>query len=43
LTGNLVAAQELLRHKSIVTTGQFYKKLTSTALSAGMSALEGAV
>lgn len=42
LTGNLVAAQELLRHKSLTTTAQFYKKRTQTALSSGMKMLEAA-
>jgi integrase len=42
LTGNLVAAQELLRHKSMTTTAQFYKKRTRTALSSGMKLLEAA-
>lgn len=40
LTGNLVAAQELLRHKSLTTTAMFYKKRTQTALSSGMKLLE---
>jgi integrase len=40
LTGNLVAAQELLRHKSLTTTAAFYKKRTQTALSSGMKLLE---
>jgi integrase len=42
LTGNLVAAQELLRHKSLTTTAQFYKKRTQTALASGMKLLEAA-
>ena len=42
LTGNLVAAQELLRHKSLTTTAQFYKKRTQTALTSGMKLLEAA-
>ena len=42
LTGNLVAAQELLRHKSMMTTAQFYKKRTQTALASGMKLLEAA-
>jgi integrase len=42
LTGNLVAAQELLRHKSLTTTAQFYKKRTQTALASGMRLLEAA-
>ena len=40
LTGNLVAAQELLRHKSLTTTAMFYKKRTQTGLSSGMKLLE---
>jgi integrase len=43
LTGNLVAAQELLRHKSQVTTGLHYAKLTKTGLSSGMRLLESTV
>jgi integrase len=42
LTGNLVAAQELLRHKSLTTTAQFYKKRTQSALTNGMKLLEAA-
>jgi integrase len=42
LTGNLVAAQELLRHKSLTTTATFYKKRTQSALSSGMKLLEAA-
>lgn len=42
LTGNLVAAQELLRHKSMTTTAQFYKKQTRSALANGMKLLEAA-
>ena len=40
LTGNLVAAQELLRHKSLTTTALHYKKKTENSLSAGMKLLE---
>jgi integrase len=42
LTGNLVAAQELLRHKSLTTTAMFYKKRTQSALTNGMKLLEAA-
>lgn len=42
LTGNLVAAQELLRHKSLTTTANFYKKQTQNALPNGMRLLEAA-
>jgi integrase len=42
LTGNLVAAQELLRHKSLTTTAMFYKKRTQSALVSGMKLLEAA-
>jgi integrase len=42
LTGNLVAAQELLRHKSLTTTALFYKKQTSRSLMDGLKLLEGA-
>jgi len=42
LTGNLVAAQELLRHKSMTTTAQFYKKQTRSARANGMKLLEAA-
>jgi len=40
LTGNLVAAQELLRHKSLTTTAMHYKKRTENALPTGMKLLE---
>ncbi len=39
LTGNLIAAQELLRHKSPVTTGLHYKLKTQDALATGMKLL----
>jgi integrase len=42
LTGNLVAAQELLRHKSMTTTALSYKKKTQSALANGMKLLEAA-
>jgi integrase len=42
LTGNLVAAQELLRHTSLTTTAMFYKKRTQSALANGMKLLEAA-
>jgi integrase len=42
LTGNLVAAQELLRHKSLTTTAMHYKKRTENALPSGMRLLEAA-
>lgn len=42
LTGGLVAAQELLRHKSMTTTADFYKKLTQNSLTEGMKLLEQA-
>jgi integrase len=42
LTGNLVAAQELLRHKSMTTTALAYKKKTQSALANGMKLLEAA-
>jgi integrase len=42
LTGNLVAAQELLRHKSLMTTAMFYKKTTQNALPEGMRLLGAA-
>src|SRR5262249_23257082 len=41
LTGGIVAAQEMLRHKSMATTAQFYKKQT-TALASGLKLLEAA-
>jgi integrase len=41
--GNYAAAQELLRHKHMSTTLQFYKKQTTQALSDGVKALEGAL
>lgn len=40
LTGNLVAAQELLRHKSLTTTALHYKKKTQNSLVNGMRLLE---
>ncbi len=40
--GNYAAAQELLRHKHMSTTLQFYKRQTESALAKGMSALEAA-
>jgi integrase len=40
--GNYAAAQELLRHKHMSTTLQFYKKQTQSALSDGLKALEAA-
>jgi integrase len=42
LTGNLVAAQELLRHKSLTTTAMFYKKQTSQSLMDGLKLLQEA-
>jgi len=42
LTGNLVAAQELLRHKTMTTTALSYKKKTQSALANGMKLLEAA-
>jgi len=42
LTGNLVAAQELLRHKSLTTTAMHCKKRTENALPTGMKLLEAA-
>ena len=42
LTGSLVPAQELLRHKSLTTTAMFYKKTTASALKDGMKMLEAA-
>jgi integrase len=41
--GNYAAAQELLRHKHMTTTLQFYKKQTQQALPDGMKALEAAL
>jgi integrase len=41
--GNYAAAQELLRHKHMTTTLQFYKKQTQEALSEGVKALEAAL
>ncbi len=41
--GNYAAAQELLRHKHMSTTLQFYKKQTQSALSDGIKALETAL
>jgi integrase len=38
--GNYAAAQELLRHKHMSTTLQFYKKQTATALGDGLKALQ---
>lgn len=43
LTGSLVAAQELLRHKSLTTTAMHYKKRTENALPSGMKMLEATV
>jgi integrase len=40
--GNYAAAQELLRHKHMSTTLQFYKRQTESALSNGMKALQDA-
>lgn len=40
--GNIVAAQELLRHKSVTTTLQAYKKQTQSALADGLKALSEA-
>jgi integrase len=37
--GNYAAAQELLRHKHMSTTLQFYKKQTQNALGDGLKAL----
>jgi hypothetical protein len=42
LTGNLVATQELLRHKSLTTTAMHYKNRTENALLTGMRLLEAA-
>jgi hypothetical protein len=41
--GNYAAAQELLRHKHMTTTLQFYKKQTQEALSDGVKALNAAL
>ena len=41
--GNYAAAQELLRHKHMTTTLQFYKKQTQQALSEGVKALNAAL
>lgn len=41
--GNYAAAQELLRHKHMSTTLQFYKKQTKSALNDGIKALESAL
>jgi integrase len=40
--GNYAAAQELLRHKHMTTTLQFYKKQTESSLATGMKALAAA-
>lgn len=40
--GNYAAAQELLRHKHMSTTLQFYKKQTQSALTDGLKALQAA-
>jgi integrase len=42
LTKGLVAPQELLRHKTMVTTANFYKKQTQSALPEGLKLLEAA-
>ena len=42
LTGSIVPAQELLRHKSLTTTALFYKKTTASALADGLRLLEEA-
>jgi integrase len=42
LTGSLVAAQELLRHKSLTTTAMRYKMQTENALPNGMKLLQAA-
>lgn len=42
LTGNLLSAQGMLRHKTMTTTAAFYKKETPQATIAGMRLLEGA-
>jgi hypothetical protein len=40
LTGNLLGAQGMLRHKTMTTTASFYKKKTPLATLAGMKMLE---
>ena len=40
--GNYAAAQELLRHRNMSTTLQFYKKQTQNALGDGLKALQAA-
>lgn len=42
LTGSLVAAQELLRHKSLTTTAMHYKMQTENAPPNGMKLLQAA-
>jgi hypothetical protein len=42
LTGSLVAAQELLRHKSLTTAAMHYKMQTENALPNGMKLLQAA-
>jgi len=42
LTNNYASAQELLRHKNLNTTLQFYKKATQSALADGLKALGAA-
>jgi integrase len=41
--GNVAAAQELLRHKHMSTTMQFYQKQTQNALTTGIKALDSAL
>lgn len=41
--GNIAAAQELLRHKSMDTTMKFYKKQTQSALADGLKAVQKAL
>lgn len=41
--GNYAAAQELLRHKHMSTTLQFYKKQTETSLQRGIDAIANAL
>jgi integrase len=41
--GNYAAAQELLRHKSMNTTLQFYKKQTKSALADGLKIMQKAL
>ena len=41
--GNYAAAQELLRHKSMNTTLQFYKKQTKSALADGLKEMQKAL